>query len=84
MRLASALFRARRTVIPLASSAAAVRLTRASSAGTANRRLSVLSRSGWSLLTGHKYLHLQILYAVTCCMCKNIPHWVMWLLSSTG
>ena len=30
------------------------------------------------------YLRLQILYAVTGCICKNIPHWVTWLLSSTG
>jgi len=44
IRFASALFAARRTVIPFASSAAAVRVTRASSAGAANRLLKVLSR----------------------------------------
>src|SRR4051794_19800028 len=65
-RFAAALFAARGTVIPCASSAAAVRVTRASSAGVANRRLSVLSRSGWTavmsgLLTVGMYLRLQAL-----------------------
>src|SRR5258708_30829817 len=48
MRFASALSGARRTVIPFASSAAAVRVTRASCAAAANRRLSVPSGSGWT------------------------------------
>src|SRR5258708_21668166 len=48
MRFASALSGARRTVIPFASIAAEVRVTRASCAVAANRRLSVLPRSGWT------------------------------------
>src|SRR5829696_1705986 len=73
MRLASALFRARRTVIPLASSAAAVRLTRASSAGTANRRLSVLSRSGWTSIMRWSP-HRSHVLALASTLCSNLLH----------
>src|SRR5260370_32070193 len=48
MRLASALSGARRTVIPFASIAAEVRVTRASCAVAANRRVSVLPGPGWT------------------------------------
>src|SRR5881397_3225659 len=48
IRLASAASAARRTLIPFASRAAAVRLTRASSRRVPNRRLIDLSKSVWS------------------------------------
>src|SRR4051794_1317815 len=50
IRFASPAFAARSTLIPFASRAATVRVTRSSSATAANRRLSDRSRSGWSSL----------------------------------
>src|SRR5213592_3531252 len=75
IRFASPAFAARSTLIPFASRAATVRVTRSSSATAANRRLTDRSRSGWSsvlikcplwpiylrLQTDYpRYLHMQV------------------------
>ena len=52
-------------MIPFASGAAAVRVARASSAGAANRRLSVLSMSGW-LDFGHETVLPPVGYTCDC------------------